>query len=74
MKKILKIIAVVLLAVTIGGGSFVVYKNTQDISYDISSSEKIGNDVDIIKEDVDSVTIKKNGDGTYSSERIYNHK
>ena len=65
MKKFLKIIAVVLLAVTIGGGSFAVYKNMQGISYDISSAEKIGNDVDIVEEDVDGVTIRKNGDGDF---------
>ena len=65
MKKILKVIAVIFLVTAICAGSFVIYKATQGISYDISTVKKIDNDVKIINEDVDSVTIKKNGDGDF---------
>lgn len=65
MKKFLKIIITVILAVSIGAGAFVIYKNSQGISYDISSVEKVQNNIEIIKEDADSVTIKKNSDGNF---------
>lgn len=65
MKKILKIIAVVILVAAIGTGGFVVYKNSQGISYDFSAVTKLESDVEIIKEDADSVTIQKNGDGDF---------
>ena len=63
MKKGIKAILAVLLVLIIGAGSFVLYKNTQGISYDLSSVEKMQNSVEIIAEDADSVTIRKNGDG-----------
>lgn len=65
MKKILKITVVILLVITIGTGSFLVYKNVQGISYDISTVKKIENNVEIVTEDTDSVTIKKGGDGDF---------
>lgn len=65
MKKILKIIVAVLIAVTIAAGSFVVYKSMQGISYDISTVKKIENNVEIVKEDVDSITIRKNDDSDF---------
>lgn len=65
VKKGLKFILAVVLAAIIGTGCFVIYKNTQGISYDISTVKKVGGGVEIIKEDVDGVTIKKNGDGDF---------
>ncbi len=65
MKKFLKIIVTVILAAAIGAGGFVVYKNSQGISYDISAVERIENNIEIIKEDADSVTIRKNSDSDF---------
>ena len=65
MKKALKVIIAVLLITVIGTGSFAFYKNSLGISYDISAAEQIDNNVEITKEDVDSVTIKKNGNGEF---------
>ena len=65
MKKSIKILIAVLVAIVIGAGGFLVFKTTQGISYDIASVEKIKNDVEIVKEDEDSVTIKKNSDGEF---------
>ena len=63
MKKAVKILLALVLAVIIGAGGFVIYKSTQGISYDISSVKKIHNDVEIISETEDGVTIrKKSGD------------
>ena len=65
MKRGLKIILALFLASVIGAGSFVIFKSSQGISYDISSVQKIENDVEIIKDDEDSVTFKKKGDGDF---------
>ncbi len=65
MKKSLKVIVSIILIVVIGAGGFIVYKSSQGISYDISTVEKVENDIEIVKEDTDSVTIKKNGDGDF---------
>ena len=65
MKKGIKIILAVLLVGRIGFGGFILYQSSKGISYDISSVEKIENDVEIIKEDEDSVTIRKNSDGEF---------
>ena len=65
MKKGIKIILAVLLVGIIGFGGFILYQSSKGISYDISSVEKIENDVEIIKEDEDSVTIRKNSDGEF---------
>ena len=62
MKKILKIIAIVLAVIIAGTGSFVIYKSSQGISYDISSVENIGSNLELIKEDDDSVTLKAKSD------------
>ena len=62
MKTALKVIVAILLVAAIGLGGFVLYKSNQGIAYDISSVEKINNDVEIVSEDIDSVTIKKNSD------------
>ena len=65
VKKGLKIILTLFLVLVIGAGSFVVFKSSQGISYDISTAEKIDCDIEIIKEDSDSVTIRKNSDGNF---------
>ena len=65
MKKCIKIILAVMLAVIIGAGGFVIYKSSQGLAYDISSVEVIQNDVEIVSETEDSVTIRKNGDGEF---------
>ena len=65
VKKVIKIVLLIILVAAIAAGGFVVYKSSQGISYDISTVEKIGNDVEIVKEDTDSVTIRKNGDGDF---------
>ncbi len=65
MKKAIKIITAVILVAVIGVSGFVVFKSSQGISYDISTAEEINSDVEIVKEDADSVTIKKNSDGDF---------
>ncbi len=61
MKKGTKIIiafVAVLLVAAIGFGGFVLYKSSQGLAYDISSVEKLENDVEIVSETEDSVTVK----------------
>lgn len=65
MKKVLKLIIAVLLVAIIGTSVFVIYKNSQGISYDITSVKKIENHIEIIKEDVDNVTLKKKSDSDF---------
>ena len=65
MKKAAKTILAVLLVLIMGVGGFVLFKNSQGISYDLSAVEKMPNDVEIIAENADSVTLKKNGDGDF---------
>ncbi len=65
MKKGIIIIIAVLLAAIIGSGGFIGFQCSKGISYDISSVEKIGTDAEIVSEDEDSVTIKKNSDGDF---------
>lgn len=65
MKKGIKIIIAVLLVAVIGAGGFLLYKNSQGISYDVSTVEKVGTDAEIVSEDIDSVTLKKKGDGEF---------
>ena len=65
MKTALKVVIAIVLAAAIGFGSFVVYKSSQGISYDIESAEQIQSDVEIVAEDADSVTIKKKSDGDF---------
>ena len=62
MKTAAKIIIAILLVAIIGVGGFVTYKSTQGLAYDISSVERINCDIEIVSEDIDSVTIKKNSD------------
>lgn len=65
MKEPIKIIIAVILAAVIGAGGFIAYKSSQGISYDISTVEKLENNVEIIKENEDSITIRKNSDGDF---------
>lgn len=65
MKKALKIIAIVLVVAIVGTGVFVAFKCSQGISYDISSVKKSESNVEIISEDIDGVTIRKNSDDDF---------
>ncbi len=65
MKKAVKIILALVLTVIIGAGGFVIYKSSQGLSYDISSVEKMQNDVEIVSQTEDSVTVKKKSDGDF---------
>ena len=64
-KIIITVIAIFLTATIIGGGGFILYQSSKGISYDISSVEKIQNDIEIVSETQDSVTIKKLSDGEF---------
>ncbi len=65
MKTFFKIIVVIVLVAAIGSGSFLVYKINQGLNYDIDSIENVGTSVEIVSEDIDSVTIKKNNDSDF---------
>ena len=65
MKKGIKIVISVFLAAIIGGSGFVLYKSSQGISCDLSSVGKVGSDLEIVKEDEDSVTVRKSSDGEF---------
>lgn len=65
MKKAFKIIVAIILVIAIGAGSFLVYKINQGLNYDIASVESVGTNVEIVSEDIDSVTIKKNDDSDF---------
>ena len=65
MKKGFKILILILLVVVIGVGGFIIYQSSKGIGYEISSVEKLTNDVEIINEDIDSTTIKKKSDGEF---------
>lgn len=65
MKTAIKIIVAIILLVAIGTGSFLVYKSNQGLNYDITSVESVGTNVEIVSEDIDSVTIKKNDDSEF---------
>lgn len=49
----------------IGAGSFLVYKINHGLNYDITSVDNVGTNVEIVSEDIDSVTIKKNDDSAF---------
>ena len=65
MKKCIIIILSLLLVIIIGFGSFIGIMSSKGISYDIESVEKIESDIEIVDEDIDSVTIKKKSDGEF---------
>ena len=61
-KKIIIALVAVLLIAAMGFGGFIAYQSSKGIGYDITSVEKIENDIEIVSETEDSVTIKKNSD------------
>ena len=65
MKKRITVIFLVFIAIIIGVSGFLIIKSSQGISYDISSVKKIQNDVVIVSETEDSVTIKKKSDSEF---------
>ncbi|MBQ6897394.1 MAG: metallophosphoesterase [Clostridia bacterium] len=65
MKKALIVILALLITVSTGIGGFVLFQSSKGISYDISNAEKIPNDIEIVSEDEDSVTLKKNSEGEF---------
>lgn len=65
VKKVIIIVLALVLAFSVGAGGFVIYKSSQGISYDISSVAKIGNDIEIVNENEDSVTVRKKSDGDF---------
>lgn len=65
MKTFLKAILALVLVAAIGFGGFIFYKSSQGIAYDIESLEKIQNDVELVSETEDSVTIRKKSDGDF---------
>jgi hypothetical protein len=67
MKKGLKIILALVLVLVIGAGGFVIYKNSQGISYDISSVDKLNSDIEIVAETEDSVTVKMKSDKDFKA-------
>ena len=65
MNKVFKIIIAILLIAAIIAGGFVLYQSSKGISYDIASAEKMPNDIEIVSQTEDSVTIRKNSDGDF---------
>ena len=65
MNKVFKIIIALLLIAAIIAGGFVLYQSSKGISYDIASAEKMPNDIEIVSQTEDSVTIRKNSDGDF---------
>ena len=59
MKTALKIIVAIILVAALGAGIYVISFNNEGIQYDVDSVESIGTTVEIVSEDMDSVTIKK---------------
>ena len=59
MKTALKIIVAIVLVAAVGAGIYVISFNNEGIHYDVGSVESIGTTVEIVSEDIDSVTIKK---------------
>ena len=64
-KKIVVAIIAILLVAAMGAGGFVIYKSSQGLAYDISSVTKLENNVEIVSETDDSVTIKKNSNDEF---------
>lgn len=59
MKNIIKITLIILLVAIVVTTIVLVVKNSKGLNYDISSIQSVGTDVEIINENIDSVTIKK---------------
>lgn len=65
MKTLFKAIIAIALVVAIGAGAFLIYLIEEGLNYDIDSIEYVGNNIEIVSEDTDSVTIKKNDDSEF---------
>lgn len=65
MKTTLKILSIIALVAVVGGFVFVAAEIMSGISYDVDSVESVGSDLEVISEDIDSVTVKKNSDGDF---------
>ena len=62
-KKIILIVVAVIVAVPLAiGAGLLINEIYEGLHYDIESVENIGSTLEIVKEDVDSVTVKKNDD------------
>ncbi|MBQ7596492.1 MAG: metallophosphoesterase [Clostridia bacterium] len=65
MKKAVKIVICAVLAVIIAAGCITYALLPHPLNYDIESITPVGTDVSISKQEDDSVTIRKNGDGDF---------
>ena len=65
LKAILKIAVAAISVVALGAGIYAVAFIMSGIHYDVSTVEKVGTTVEIVSEDTDSVTIKKNDDSEF---------
>ena len=65
MKKVINLIALILVVAIIFTSGFTLFKIFRGISYDISSVQEVGSDVEIVAESDDNVTIKKNSSGEF---------
>ena len=65
MKTALKIIIAIALVAALGAGIYVSAFILSGIHYDVDTVEKVGTTVEIVSEDIDSVTIKKNDDSDF---------
>lgn len=64
-KNMIIIITAVVLAALITVGALFIAVELQGLAYDIESVPNVGSVLEIVTEDVDSVTVKKNGDGDF---------
>lgn len=65
MKTALRIILAIALIAAIIGGALVIREMNEGLHYDIDSVEKIESNVEIVSENEDSVTIRKNDDSDF---------
>ena len=61
-KKVLTIVAIVLVVALVAGGITAYCVLPHSLNYDIKSIESVGTEVEIVNKDVDSVTVKKDGE------------
>lgn len=64
-KTILKALIAVVLVVVLGAGAYATAFIMSGIHYDVDAVESIGTTVEIVSEDIDSVTIKKSDDSNF---------
>ena len=65
LKTILKIVVAIALVAALGTGIYAITFIMSGIHYDVSTVESVGTTVEIVSEDIDSVTIKKNDDSEF---------